>query len=254
MRRIILIFCFVFLLTNFADAAHILEPLGTETAATPPRGRMFGQVVYEQEEPMPVEFEIGLGEKTQLNLEGAIQLRHEDSKGQQESGVREIGFGIKHRFLDETAGSPDLAFEVEFSPTIGLKGNEQGSKFVLILSKHVTPRFVLHIDGAYELETEREIKLPNTDNLVSHESWFLNVAPLFVIIPDRLMFVTEINGSHDVSGESELTLMPEIIAVIQTDTFSVLQNLSLKLSFPMELDGHADGHGQRVMFGLSKLF
>ena len=34
-------------------AAHVLEPLGTDIAATPPRGRMFGQIedVYSRDEP-----------------------------------------------------------------------------------------------------------------------------------------------------------------------------------------------------------
>src|SRR6267143_1458653 len=150
-------------------AAHILEPLGTEIAATPPRGRMFGQVIYEysREEHgttktthlLPIEFEIGLGERT-------------------------------------------------------------------------------HLNGAYEHVTGRELDVTSgTDEVVNHTTWFYNVAPMFRAIPDRLMVLAELNGRTEVSGNTQLTIAPEVIVVIQTETFFALQNLAIKLAVPFGLNG-----------------
>lgn len=257
---------------DFTWAAHILEPLGTEIAATTPRGRMFGQAIYDYQRRengtttnthlLPVEFEIGLGERTQLNLEGEVLLR-EDQTGssERESGVEEIGVGVKHRFLDETRVLPDAAFEVEFAPAIGLKGNEHGMKGVLILSKNLHPRFVIHVNGAYELETERESELEVdftaqtatlTEQAHNHATWFYNVAPMIRVIPDRLMVLAELNGKTPASGDTELTIAPEVIGVIQTETFFALQNLAFKLAVPFGLNDHSPDIG--VKFGVSKLF
>ena len=60
-------------------------------------------------------------------------LREESTGSPTESGIKEIGMGVKHRFWDETQTLPDTAFEVEFSPSIGLTGNGHGLKGVLIL-------------------------------------------------------------------------------------------------------------------------
>src|SRR6267143_1903059 len=229
-------------------AAHILEPLGTEIAATPPRGRMFGQVIYEysREEHgttktthlLPIEFEIGLGERTQLNLEGEILLREERTGSPRESGIEEIGVGVKHRFLDETELLPDAAFEVAYSPSIGLKGNEHGIKGELIFSKNLHPRFVVHLNGAYEHVTGRELDVTSgTDEVVNHTTWFYNVAPMFRAIPDRLRVLAELNGRTEVSGNTQLTIAPEVIVVIQTETFFALQNLAIKLAVPFGLNG-----------------
>lgn len=253
-----------FLLQGDVLAAHILEPLGTEITATPPRGRMFGQVHYEysREENgttktthlLPIEFEIGLGERMQLNLEGEILLR-EDETGvsSRESGVEEVGIGIKHRFLDETRFLPDAAFGAEFTPSIGLEGNAHGMKGVLILSKNLHPRVVVHLNGGYELETERELDVTSgTDEVVNHATWFYNVVPMFRAIPDRLMVLAELNGRTEVSGNTQLTLAPEVIIVIQTETFFALQNLAIKLAVPFGLNGDSPDIG--VNFGFSKLF
>jgi hypothetical protein len=266
MKATIIAFEFLLLFTVMAGdvlAAHILEPVGTEIAATPPRGRMFGQVNYEytREENgttktthlLPIEFEIGLGERTQLNLEGEILLREEVTGSPRESGVEEIGIGIKHRFLDETQLLPDAAFEAEYSPSIGLKGNEHGIKGALILSKNLHPRFVVHLNGAYELETERELDVTGgTDEVVNHATWFYNVAPMVRVIPDRLMVLAELNGRTEVSGNTVLTLAPEVIVVIQTETFFALQNLAFKLAVPFGLNDRSPDIG--VKFGISKLF
>jgi len=260
-------------LVVFSDlvfAAHILEPLGTEIAATPPRGRMFGQAIYEysREENgttknthlLPLEFEIGVGERTQLNLEGEILLRQDETGNPgRESGVEEIAIGVKHRFMDETRVLPDAAFEAEFAPAIGLKGNEHGVKATLILSKNLHPRFVVHVNGAYELETERELEVEGaapvdavTEEVVNHATWFYNVAPMFRLIPDRLMLLAELNGHTHASGNTELTIAPEVIGVIQAETFFALQNLAFKLAVPFGLNDHSPDIG--VKFGISKLF
>lgn len=238
-------------------AAHILEPLGTEIAATPPRGRMFGQLNYEYAREtdggrrsahlLPVEFEIGLGERTQLNLEGEIVLREEATGAPRENGIEEIGVGVKHRFLDETGRLPDLAFTVDFSPTVGLKGNAQAMKGVLIVSKNLHPRVVVHLNGGYELETERE-----GEEVVNRATWSYNVAPMYRLIPDRLMLLAELNGLTSPSGGTQLTLAPEVIGVIQTETFFALQNLAFKLAVPVGLTDRSPDIG--VRFGVSKLF
>lgn len=94
---------FVLVLADWVFAVHILEPLGTESAATPPRARMFGQAIYDFSREknttkknthlLPVEFEIGLRERTQLNLEGEILLRQEETSATRKSGVEEIELG-----------------------------------------------------------------------------------------------------------------------------------------------------------------
>jgi hypothetical protein len=270
MYWIVIVNLVMWVFADLAWAAHILEPLGTEIAATTPRGRMFGQAIYDYQRKengttsnthlLPVEFEIGLGERTQLNLEGEILLR-EDQTGssERESGVEEIGVGVKHRFLDETQVLPDAAFEAEFAPSIGLKGNEHGVKGVLILTKNLHPRLVVHINGAYELETERELEVEGAapvdevkEEVHNHATWFYNVAPMIRVIPDRLMVLLELNGKTPASGDTELTVAPEVIGVIQTETFFALQNLAFKLAVPFGLNDHSPDMGVKV--GISKLF
>lgn len=238
-------------------AAHILEPLGTEIAATPPRGRMFGQLNYEYAREtdggassthlLPIEFEIGLGERTQINLEGEILLREEITGAPRERGVEEIGFGVKHRFLDETERLPDAAFEAEFSPSVGLTGNAQAMKGVLIVSKNLHPRVVVHLNLGYEVETESE-----GEEVVNEATWSYNVAPIYRVIPDRLLVLAELNGLTSPSGGTQLTLAPEVIGVIQTETFFALQNLAFKLAVPFGLTDRSPDIG--VRFGVSKLF
>ncbi len=265
MKRIIIALTILLFMgaAEYAWAAHILEPLGTEITATPPRGRMFGQVNYEytREENgttktthlLPIEFEIGLGERTQLNLGGDILLREEITGSPKASGIEEIGVGVKHRFMDEARLLPDAAFEVDYSPSIGLKGNGHGIKSALILSKNLHPRFVVHLNVAYGLETEREIDVTSrTDEVVNHTTWSYNMAPMFRAIPDILMVLAELNGRTEVSGNTVLTLAPEVIVVIQTGTFFALQNMAIKLAVPFGLNGNSPDIG--VKFGLSMLF
>lgn len=128
----------------------------------------------------------------------------------------------------------DPAFEAEFVPSIGLKGNEHGFKGALILSKNHHSRFIVHINVAYELETEREIDVsPPSDEVVNHATWFYNVAPMFRVFPDRLMVLAELNGQTKASDNTELTLGSEVIGVIQTETSFALQNLTFKTCCPL---------------------
>jgi hypothetical protein len=258
-----------------AFGAHIMEPLGTEIASTTPRGRMFGQIVYDystfengttiKTHVLPVEFELGVGERTQLNLEGVIALR-EDTAGVHESGVDELAVGVKHRFLDEGRVAPDMAFEAEYVPSAGLTGNGKAVAGAVILSKNVTPRFVLHVNGGYELETEREVEVETapvgsggvdvvvgiTEEAHNQATWFYNVAPMIKVIPDKLMVLTEFNGRTSASGDTTMVVVPEVIAVFQSDTNFALQNVAFKFGVPFGLNDDSPDFGFK--FGISKLF
>jgi len=262
--------------THEALAAHILEPLGTEIASTSPRGRMFGQIVYHYSKfengttvkthLLPVEFEAGIGERTQLNLEGVVVLREEVGAAR-EHGVDELAFGVKHRFVDEGRVTPDMAFEAEYVPSAGLAGNGKAVAATLILSKNLTPRFVLHLNGGYELETERELEVETDPDFLgsgqtvvtevvegvhNQASIFYNIAPMFKVIPDKLILLAELNGHTHASGDTELVVAPEVIAVIQSETFFALQNIAFKLAVPFGLNDDSPDMG--IRFGISKLF
>ncbi|MEO5657816.1 MAG: hypothetical protein ABIO65_13440 [Nitrospiria bacterium] len=256
-----------------ASAAHILEPLGTEIAATAPRGRIFGQIVYDyakfengttlKTHLLPVEFEAGIGERSQLNLEGVVVLREEVGTAR-EHGVDELAFGLKHRFLDEGPTAPDAAFEVEYVPSAGLTGNGHALAGTLILSKNLGPRVVLHLNGGYELETERELAVelgtpsdPDavaavTEEVHNQATWIYSVAPMFKVIPDKLILLAELNGRTHASGDTELVLVPEIIAVVQNETVFALQNVAFKFAVLFGLNDDSPDVGFK--FGISKLF
>lgn len=258
-----------------AFGAHILEPLNTEIAATTPRGRMFAQLEYDyfkfedgstfKAHLLPVDFEIGVGERTQVNLEGVIVLR-EDDAGVHESGVDELAFGVKQRFIDEGRTAPDMAFEAEYVPSAGLTGDHKAVAATLILSKNVTPKFVLHLNGGYELETARETEVETapvgsggvdvvvgiTEEAHNEAIWFYNVAPMFKAIPDKLMLLAEFNGRTPASGDTTLIVVPEVIAVLQSDTFLALQNVAFKLGVPFGLTDDSPDVG--FQFAVSKLF
>ena len=242
-------------------SAHILEPLGTEIASTPPRGRMFGQIeyLYTKDDPkteanftahrLPLEFEIGVGERTQLNLEASLVI-HQKEEGVQGtgSGIQELAFGLKHRFLDETTTLPDAGFLVEFAPAAGLKGDEAEFKTTLLFTKNFSKQFLVHLETGYLLETERESELEMTEvkTVVKNSHIFVyNIAPVYRLIPDRLLLVTEMNGTSNFkTSEDKIVVRPEIILAIQ--------NLALKISVPVGITSEADDYG--VHFGISRLF
>jgi len=267
----LILFGLFFAVTHDGFAAHILEPLGTEIAATPPRGRMFGQVeyLYTQKDPddgpkvnthlLPLEFEIGVGERTQLNLEAAV-LIEEDIEGVQgkSDGIQEMAFGLKHRFFDETETLPDAGFLVEFAPAAGLKGDEAELKTTLLFTKNLSNRFLVHLETGYLLETEREIEVegmvigggPDVEGegktkVENTHHFVYNVAPVFRLIPERLLLVAELNGESNFKTHfDDIMVRPEIILVIQ--------ELALKFAVPVGISSEADDFG--FHFGISKLF
>jgi hypothetical protein len=258
---IITLFGSLLLSNDVIYAAHILEPLGTEIAATPPRGRMFGQIEYayskidpdEGEEitshTLPIEFEIGVGERTQLNLEAEVLLKEEeDSSEESENGIEEMAFGLKHRFLDESETLPDAAFLVEFAPAAGLKGDEAELKGTFLLTKNFTNRFLVHIETGYLHETEREVEVEGTEGEVHVENaniFIYNIAPIIRVIPDRLLFMIELNGASNFRDDTNIiTIAPEAIFAVQ--------NTALKVAVPAGLTDESQDIGIRV--GLSRLF
>lgn len=261
-KGIFLIVLFLlFLCTDLAYGAHILEPLGTETAATPPRGRMFGQLTYAVTEPndqashnisaFSIEFEAGIGEKTQLNLEAETLLNNE-SGDNQEKGVEEISFGLKQRFLDETEMAPDSAIEVEFVPSSGFDIDERSILATIILSKNITPEILVHLNLGYRLKTG--IKTAGPETIIDRDGiGIINVTPIFKAIPDKLMLMTEFNAKIDPAEDTlEIVFSPEVIFVVQTATFFNMQNMAFKFAFPIGLTNDSPDIG--VQFGVSKLF
>lgn len=246
-----------------AFPAHILEPLGTEISATPPRGRMFGQIeyLYSKDEPkvgpeikthlLPLEFEIGVGERTQLSFEAVMLLEEKEGRtGMTEDGIEEMAFGLKHRFWDESNSLPDAAYLVEFAPAAGLNGNEAELKGTVLLTKNVTRRFLVHLETGILHETERESEadLPTgaVETHVHTKNFYVyNVAPVFRLIPEKLLLAAELNGeTHFKEAVSKITLAPEVIYVVR-DT-------ALKLRVPFGLTEDSPDIG--VHFGVSKLF
>lgn len=252
---------FLFLFSGTVHGAHILEPLGTETAATPPRGRMFGQLVYSLLDPgnqgsrnrsaFSVEFEAGIGERTQLNLESESIMSAGDG-GEEGKGIEEISFGLKHRVIDETEDLPDIAFGVDFAPSSGFEISERSILATLIFSKNINPQILLHTNMGYGIKTG--ISETGTGANVHRDGiGVINITPIYKAIPDKLMLMTELNIDID-RGEkiSEVTFSPEVIFVVQTATFLKMQNMAFKFAFPVGLTGDSPDFG--VRFGVSKLF
>ncbi len=255
MKRLIsCISLFVGLLLITGDlifAAHVLEPVGTEIAATPPRGRMFAQIeyVYSKDDPdgmvemkthsIGLEFEIGVGERTQLNLE--IDVVVDRTMGDENTcGLNEYAVGVKHRFLDETETLPDMAFLVEVAPGTGLTNNESELKLDLLLTKNFNNKFLTHFDIGYILETEIE------DDEAEHASIVVyNIAPIYRLIPDKLLLVAELNGVSNTETRTDaISVAPEVIYVYG--------NNAIKVAVPLGLTDDADDIGFR--FALSRLY
>lgn len=232
--------------------AHFKEPLGTEIADTPLAGRFLAHLEYDYAEgdhdnedfsahSLGLELEIGIGDRSQLNLEAEFAL--EEKEGDHvERGIEEIAFGAKHRFYDETDRLPDLAFLLEFAPGAGLNRDEAEFKASILLTKNFTPAFLTHLELGYILETE------NGDHEETAENTHLliyNLAPMVQVIHDRLMILVELNGESNFDEDDhEITLGPELIYEMK-DTF-------LKILVPIGLTDDSPDIGIRV--GLSRFF
>ncbi|MDX1763739.1 MAG: hypothetical protein R3231_05410 [bacterium] len=234
------------------SSAHFKEPLGTEIADTPLAGRFLAHLEYDYAEgdhddedfrahSMGLELEIGIGDRSQLNLEAEFAL--EEKEGDHvERGIDEIAFGAKHRFYDETDRLPDFAFLLEFAPGAGLSSDESEFKASILMTKNFTPAFLTHLELGYILETEsgeHEEAAENTHLII------YNLAPMFQVIHDRLMVLVELNGESNFDDDDHaITLAPELIYEIK-DTF-------FKVAVPIGLTDEAPDIGIRV--GISRFF
>lgn len=255
MRKLGLVFWMVILgvaLIPGLSGAHFKEPLGTEIADTPVAGRLLGHLEYEYAEgdhgdedfsthALGLELEIGIGDRTQLNLEAEFAL--EDKEGDNvERGIEEIAFGAKHRFHDETDRLPDLAFLLEFAPGAGISSDESEFKASILLTKNFSPAFLTHFELGYILETENGEHGEEEENT---HLFIYNLAPMFQVIHDRLMLLMELNGESDFDDDDHaISLAPEVIYEIR-DTF-------IKIAIPIGLTDDAPDIGFR--FGLSRFF
>lgn len=252
-------FSILFFLVGDTFAAHILEPLGTEIPATPPRFRAFTQFGHDyfrfkgrrgeerirsRESVSPIEVEIGLGERTQLNLEWEILWeekeveKHEDEVERvRVSGLEEFAFGFKHRFLDETHTVPDAALLLEYAPPVGLKKTHEIGA-LLLASKNITPWLFVPINVGYGLEN---------DGKRSH-SLIYNFALMWRLIPDRLIPLVEFNGRRNFQELThEIVAVPEVIWVPP-----LRRQVALKFGVPIGLTSDSPNWGVRT--GISILW
>lgn len=259
MKWIYFAYSIFFLLANETFAAHILEPLGTEIPATPPRFRAFTQVGHDyfrfrgrrgerrirsRESVSPLEIEFGLGERTQLNLEWEILWeekeveKHEDEVERvRVMGLEEFAFGIKHRFLDETREIPDAAILLEYAPPVGLKRTHEIGA-ILLASKNITPWLFVPINLGYGLE----------NNSKRSHSLIYNFAFMWRLIPDEFIPLVEFNGKRNFQElTNEIVAVPE---VIWAPPF--IKNVSLKFGVPIGLNSDSPNWG--IRFGISKLW
>ncbi len=256
MKKIVIILT-LFIIAEASHAAHFLEPLNTEIAATPSRWRFFLQAIYtffrkENEEKidehlLPIEIEFGLAEKTQLNLEAEVLIAERENGETEDKGIEEIAIGLKHRFLDEKGYLPDMAFEVEFTPVTEL-GDGQAVAGTLIFSKFLGRWFIAHVNLGYEFERVEE-----DDEIEFSHSPFYNLALMFRAIPDRLLLVGELNSKHSFVEDGptidELVFVPEFIAVPFTKP-----TFALKFGVPIGLTDGSSTPDFGIELGISMLF
>lgn len=242
-----------FLLASDSFAAHILEPLGTEIPATPPRFRAFTQIGHDyfrfrgrrgdkrirsRESVSPLEIEVGLGERTQLNLEWEILWeekeveKHEDEVERvRVMGLEEFAFGVKHRFLDETRTVPDAALLLEYAPPVGLKNTHEIGA-LLLASKNLTPWLFVPINIGYGLE----------NNGKRSHLLIYNFAFMWRLIPDRLIPLVEFNGKRNFQELThEIVAVPEVIWVPP-----VRRQMALKFGVPIGLRSDSPNWGVRA--------
>jgi hypothetical protein len=247
----------VFLLVSPAvHAAHLFEPLETEITQTAPEGKFFGFTGYkyetngETEHELPIEIEYGLSERTQLNLEGEILILKKEGDDE-ERGVKEIGFGLKHLLW----GDPDphhapseslleglsLAAELEFAPVNRTSGDAQAFVFKLIASQVVTDKLVVHVNVGYELESRT---VNGTRDEFNTALW--RVAPMWELIHDRLYAVGELVGERDFTRDvTKISVIPELVV-------SPWPSVSFKAGMSVGLNDETADWGVRS--GVSVLF
>ncbi|HSG06119.1 MAG TPA: hypothetical protein VLB09_06945 [Nitrospiria bacterium] len=231
--------------------------MGTEIPVTVPSGSLFGQLEYSYavnnsgtdgkitSHALPMEFEIGLGKHTQINLEGEILLEERaDPMGEKESGIEELAFGLKRRLSEETSYFPASAFLVEYAPASGLEGSHSEFKTSLLLGKTLGNRVHLYISTGYLLETKRETEGSETEvENVQHFQY--HFAPAVTIIPHHIIGLVEFIGETDFKhAQTEAVLMPELI--VGND------DISLKVGIPLGLTSESADYGVRV--ALSRFF
>lgn len=242
-------------LSSVADAAHVLEPIETESPLIPPQGRFFAFSGYtfetngEREHEVPLDVEFGLTKQTQLTLEGEILVLGEN--GEKERGVKELGFGLKH-FL---WGNPDvlhpsghgvaersaLAVALDFSPVSRVSGDAQAFAAKLIASHAVGRELVVHTNLGYELESRT---ISGERKAINTILW--RIAPMWEVAHDRLYLVSELVGERDFTQDvTKISLIPEVI-------LSLRPSVSLKAGFAIGLTDESPDWGIRS--GISILF
>lgn len=266
-KWVYLVISIFFLSVNQSFGAHILEPLGTEIPATAPRYRTFGQIghdfsrfrgvlknkkgaklekkrVRSRESASEIEIEMGLGERTQFNLEWEILWEEKEAEKEEDElertrimGLEEFAFGIKHRFLDETYKLPDAGLILEYSPPVGLK-DTHGISAVFLASKNITSRLFIPVNLGYGLE----------NNGKSAHSLIYNFAFMWRLLPDELIPLVEFNGRRNFTDlNNKIVAVPEVVWVLP-----FVKNVSLKFGVPIGLNNASPDWG--IRFALAKLF
>ena len=76
----------------------------------------------------------------------------------------------------------------------------------------LSKQFLVHLETGYLLETERESELEMTEvkTVVKNSHIFVyNIAPVYRLIPDRLLLVTEMNGTSNFkTSEDKIVVRP----------------------------------------------
>jgi hypothetical protein len=156
-----------------------------------------------------------------------------------------VAFGLKHRFFDETNTLPDMALLAEYAEGVDLKDGVEEVKGSLLLTKHLAPRFLTHLELGYVLEKEVEEEEDGAKITEKSRFFIYNLAPMVEVIHERLMALLELNGESSFDNDTHrISLAPEVIFEVK-DTF-------LKLSVPIGLTDETDDIA--IRFAISHLF
>lgn len=242
-------------LTSAVEAAHVTEPIETESTLIPPKGHLFVFTGYtfetngEREHELPVEVEFGLTERTQLNLEGEVLILEENDE--KERGVKELAFGLKQLLW----GNPDvlhptgqglrensaLALSLDFAPVSRVSGDAQAFTVKLLASQAVGHNLLVHMNAGYELESRT---ISGERKAVNTALW--RIAPMWQLVHDRLYAVGELVGERDFTQDAtKLSFIPELIV-------SPTSSVSFKVGFAVGLTDATPDWGIRS--GVSILF